>query len=328
MSEVSQEEFQKLVDTCHQQLKEEKFAPIREYLYNRWITDELIDEYKIGYGKFYNLTWITIPILDANDEYLFIKLRKDPYNDGTKNKFMCYPRHSSAAIFGIKNFLTYSTIVVCEGEFDRIILESMGVPSISSTSGATGFKKEWTFAFKNCEKVYICLDKDDVGFKGADKIGKMILEDYPHIKVYNSILPDEVGEGGDITDLASLGGGEINLDKLFYENVLPVFPKQKEEKKFKRYNNEDLGNGEISETDVEKARKADCSKFVNIAKKGYDKSWAHCPLHEGDNTPSFCCYEGEYGWYCYGCGEGGDAIELIKKLYNLDFKEAVKFINS
>lgn len=333
MPELSQKQFKKIVEKCNKQLKDEKFDPIKKYLNKRKITDDLIDEYELGYGEFYGSRWITIPVTDADDEYTLIKLRRDPFDNWTKNKFMCYPNNSGAAIYGAKNLLYSSVIVVCEGEFDKIILESLGVPAISSTSGAGGFKKEWLFVFQKCEKVYICFDRDDAGFKGAEKLGKMILEEYPYIKVFNCILPEEVGEHGDVSDYVSMQKTEeVNVDNLLYDMSVPIMPeiKEKKENRYRRYNNEEFNNSEITESDIEKASSANCSEFVEIVRDSYNTKWAHCPLpnHPSDNTPSFCCYEGEKGFFCYGCGEGGDAIHLIQKLYGLSFVEAVKFINN
>jgi DNA primase len=82
----------------------------------------------------------------------------------------------------------------------------------------------------------------------------------------------------------------------------------------------------ISEEDVEMARSADCSQFVKVEKRVGGKSWSLCPFHN-EKTPSFCSYEDEKGFFCYGCGVGGDAITLVRKLHGLEFKDAVKFIN-
>lgn len=49
-----------------------------------------------------------------------------------------------------------------------------------------------------------------------------------------------------------------------------------------------------------------------------------CPLHDGDNTPSFQVYPGGRGWYCFGCGQGGDVINLAMALWGLTFREAVR----
>lgn len=83
---------------------------------------------------------------------------------------------------------------------------------------------------------------------------------------------------------------------------------------------------DITDLDIEQAKVADCSKFINIVRKDYKRSWAICPFHK-ETKPSLCCYEEGKGWHCFGCGSGGDAISLVMKLYGIRFKEAVKFIN-
>lgn len=48
-----------------------------------------------------------------------------------------------------------------------------------------------------------------------------------------------------------------------------------------------------------------------------------CPIH-GESTPSLHIYEDTERWHCYGsCGEGGDAIEFIRKVEECSFKEAL-----
>lgn len=48
-----------------------------------------------------------------------------------------------------------------------------------------------------------------------------------------------------------------------------------------------------------------------------------CPIH-GESTPSLHVYDDSESWHCYGsCGEGGDAIEFIRKVEECSFKEAV-----
>ena len=49
-----------------------------------------------------------------------------------------------------------------------------------------------------------------------------------------------------------------------------------------------------------------------------------CPLHS-EKTASFKVYSDNF--YCYGCGEGGDLINFVKKYFNLDFKAAIVRIN-
>ena len=48
-----------------------------------------------------------------------------------------------------------------------------------------------------------------------------------------------------------------------------------------------------------------------------------CPFHQ-EKTPSFVVSEQRQSFHCFGCGVGGDAIEFVKRYYNLEFTEAVE----
>lgn len=50
-----------------------------------------------------------------------------------------------------------------------------------------------------------------------------------------------------------------------------------------------------------------------------------CPFHS-EKTPSMRLYEHDY--HCYGCGEHGDGISFVGKLYNLTAKDAAQKINA
>ncbi len=48
-----------------------------------------------------------------------------------------------------------------------------------------------------------------------------------------------------------------------------------------------------------------------------------CPFHD-EKTPSFTVRPAVGVWHCFGCGEGGDAIEFVMKVDHLTFTEAVE----
>lgn len=50
-----------------------------------------------------------------------------------------------------------------------------------------------------------------------------------------------------------------------------------------------------------------------------------CPLHEED-TASFHVYPGDGGFYCYGCGVGGDVFSFVQRLQGVDFPGALKYL--
>jgi len=82
---------------------------------------------------------------------------------------------------------------------------------------------------------------------------------------------------------------------------------------------------EITDDDIRRAKEVDCENFIEVVRKDGDKSWAICPFHE-EKTASFCVYQGDRGFYCFGCHVGGDTIDLVQKLYNKNFIEAVRLI--
>lgn len=52
-----------------------------------------------------------------------------------------------------------------------------------------------------------------------------------------------------------------------------------------------------------------------------------CPFHN-EKTASLKIYPNKRGWYCYGrCNSGGDVIDFVRKLFDLNFIDACKRIN-
>lgn len=49
-----------------------------------------------------------------------------------------------------------------------------------------------------------------------------------------------------------------------------------------------------------------------------------CPLHR-EKTPSLSVKDRV--WHCFGCGQGGNVINFVMKLFNLDFKQACIRLN-
>lgn len=61
---------------------------------------------------------------------------------------------------------------------------------------------------------------------------------------------------------------------------------------------------------------------ITLAKRGAHYECC-CPLH-GEKTPSFKVDASKNSWHCYGCGEGGNAIDFVMKYRHLDFIEALQ----
>ena len=52
-----------------------------------------------------------------------------------------------------------------------------------------------------------------------------------------------------------------------------------------------------------------------------------CPFHN-EKTPSMKIYENGKGYYCFGCGAGGDVINFVMRLFGDNFNEAMIRINN
>jgi hypothetical protein len=54
--------------------------------------------------------------------------------------------------------------------------------------------------------------------------------------------------------------------------------------------------------------------------------FCRCPVH-GDRDASLKIYDDNKGWYCFGCGKGGDVIAFAMHYFGLDFRQAVLLID-
>ncbi|UFX98356.1 DNA primase [Candidatus Gromoviella agglomerans] len=66
------------------------------------------------------------------------------------------------------------------------------------------------------------------------------------------------------------------------------------------------------------------SEYMNLTDKGSEKEGL-CPFHK-ENTPSFMVNDAKGLFYCFGCGEGGNAISFIAKIQGTESKEATKIL--
>lgn len=54
---------------------------------------------------------------------------------------------------------------------------------------------------------------------------------------------------------------------------------------------------------------------------------AICPFHN-DTHASMQVYDGQRGWFCFVCNEGGDVLTFVQRYFGLDFHGACEKINS
>src|SRR5690242_17866483 len=137
-----------LVHAYHRNLP----AHVREYLQQaRGISPEVIDLHLLGW----NGSRITFPIFDRAGQFAFFKLAKGP-NDQTASPKMLATPGAHAELYGWERvFANPEKIIICEGEFDRLVLESNGFAAVTSTGGALTFRRVGRSFERNPLHIYL-----------------------------------------------------------------------------------------------------------------------------------------------------------------------------
>ncbi len=176
-----------------------------DYLQNvRGLTKETIDRFMIGRNR----NRLSIPIFE-NGSLANFRM----YNAESENKIINFKCGCGIYLYGEENLIKYNKLVFVEGEMDRLVLEQMGIPTVTSTGGAGSFKREWLSIFAGKE-VAVFFDNDLAGRNGSEKI-------YNHLKETAIVkicqFPERYPEGYDITDLyVNTGWEKENFEELIY----------------------------------------------------------------------------------------------------------------
>jgi DNA primase len=287
---------------------------IRDYLrHERGIADEVIDLHSLGW----NGQRITIPIIDRNAQVVAFKFAKDPADASHSPKMLTTPG-ARAELYGWERVLVKpERIVICEGEFDRLVLETHGFAAVTSTCGAGVFRQEWAEELKNIPEVYVCFDRDDAGRNGALRAGRMI----PHAKLVE--LPDEVGEAGDVTDFfVRLGRSREDFLHLLASAppapaiVEPEFAGIGQDVERRK------ANGEVEQLKSRVSIENMVGRHIPLRQKGKNLV-GRCPFHD-DRIPSFVVFPATQSFYCFGCRVHGDVAGFLMRIENLTFPEALR----
>lgn len=76
---------------------------------------------------------------------------------------------------------------------------------------------------------------------------------------------------------------------------------------------------------VRRVPAAEAARLYGVAVNS--RGLALCPFHAED-TPSCRFYPGDRGFYCFGCGAGGDVLTFAEKLLGLSPIEAARRLNA
>lgn len=263
----------------------------------RGLTSKIIEKYKIGWDDSRQRNTIPIRDIDGNVQNIRMYNKKAPAKI-INLKVNGHSFGSPARLFGIMDIKDAQEVIICEGEFDKLLLEQNGFIAVTSTHGCNSFLHEWILHLKD-KDVVMLYDCDDAGKVAALKIINEHLKNSEVSSIKNVELP-LTGESDD-KDISDFF---IKHQKTAAElreiiNNTPVFTWQKEEKKEeeiialdsfleinkKQYINKKVSceitiSGETSNTyhapeNIEVFLET-CPKFKKMAKKGLPDQCHKC----------------------------------------------------
>jgi archaellum biogenesis ATPase FlaH len=125
------------------------------------------------------------------------------------------PPGQQARLFNSDAAINDDSIVLTEGEFDCIVLESLGF-SAMGLPGVSTWQDSWTKQLSEAKRIYICFDNDSAGRAGAEKLASKI---GPRSRIVE--IPDENnGRKIDISDwFVDYGKNQDDFNYLFRKAV-------------------------------------------------------------------------------------------------------------
>ena len=164
----------------------DKYRYIHPYLYERGLTDEIIERFDIGYDK--TRDEITFPVADLHGTIRFIASRS------VKNKFFRLPKGEDKPIYQGYRFVTgtYRTAYITESFLNCLTCWKYNKPAMATIG--TGNQKQYEILNKLPVREYIlAFDPDEAGRKATERFRKNV-----HGKIIKELVyPDN----RDINDL-------------------------------------------------------------------------------------------------------------------------------
>lgn len=164
----------------------EKYRYIHPYMYERGLTDEIIERFDIGYDR--ERKEITFPVRDIEGRCVFVAGRS------VKSKFFRLPKGLNKPIYCADKFRggAYRTAYITESFLNCLTCWKYGKPAMAMIG--TGNKKQYEILNKLPVREYIlAFDPDEAGRKATERFRKNV-----HGKIIKELV---YTDNRDINDL-------------------------------------------------------------------------------------------------------------------------------
>ena len=174
-------------DTIVSEEELDSYRYIHPYMYKRHLSDEIINQFDVGYDK--DRQCITFPVKNLKGDVIFVATRS------VNSKFFSLPAISEKPIYAAHLFTSgkYAKAIICESIFNALTCWKLGLPAMALL-GTGSYSQIKILSQLPVAEYYLALDPDKAGNLGCQRIynalkGKHLL--------YRYTLP----EGKDVNDL-------------------------------------------------------------------------------------------------------------------------------
>jgi DNA primase len=285
---------------------------IRRYLNGRSIPGPIIERFQLGW----NGRRITIPVYDREARLVSFRLARDPDAPGPSPKMLSTPG-ARVELYGWERVLQKPPeLIVCEGEFDRLVLEGQGFAAVSSTGGAAAFPPLWARYFEDIPYIYVCYDLDEAGRLGAARVARLL----PQARLVR--LPPALGLGGDVTDFFTGMKGTAEDFRRLLDRAQPLDERERSSAPAVRRILHITPSTDVALVKESAAIEWIVGQYVALRRSGRNFI-GRCPFHD-DRHPSLVVFPGTRSFHCFGCRAGGDCISFLMRREDLSFPEALR----
>lgn len=179
-------------------VSEEELASYRytvPYMYQRKLTDEIIEKYDVGFdanfllpGRKKPTPCITFPVRDSKGRTLFI------YRRAIETKFFNMPEGIEKPVYGIYELPPNAKdVIICESIFNALTCVAYGFNAVALFGTGTPHQMEQLKRL-GVRSYTICLDSDFAGEKGVKKIKRALSSS---AILWTMRIPPEIGDVND-----------------------------------------------------------------------------------------------------------------------------------
>lgn len=284
---------------------------IRHYLKGRGIPATYIENHLLGWDK--ASSRITIPVIGRDRrEILAIRYARPP-SDLEGEPAMVADTDAKPQLYGWQSVLRKpKRIVICDNEFDRLVLEANGFLAVCSTAGAGVFLAEWAPFFDGIRHVYICFAHDTVTRDAAKRVGGLL----PAAHIMK--LPSGVRN---VTEFfVTLRRTKVDFEVLLAAAAAEDIPDEPPNvREFRPYQ-------KALQKRADRVKKAVPLHTVVEQYTILQASGAHlianCPFHD-DGERSFAVYPQTNTYSCSVCDAQGDTVKFLMDKGSLTYGQAL-----